>query len=700
MAYTVLARRYRSGTFDELVGQGHVAQTLKNAITTGRLAHAFLFTGTRGTGKTSSARILAKCLNCEKYDAPTVTPCGQCYSCQAIARGDDLDVIEIDAASNTGVDNVREIIENAQFRPARSRFKVYIIDEVHMLSKSAFNALLKTLEEPPEHVKFILATTESEKVLPTILSRCQRYDFRNIPTREIAAHLKHVCAQEKIAADDAAILLVAKSGAGSMRDALSLLDRLLSAVGQELTVGAIEQLLGLPRSGQIFDLVAVLSAGDVKAVLEQTDALITSGLSPESLAAALIDHLRNLLILRTCGKQSDLVEVPGLGLDDLADQAAPFDPVVLSQDIVILEELRRQLRTTGAGRALVDATMVRLALADQFSTVETLLHAVDGDGAAGGAAGVKKKSDGGVGALTAGGSSSIRGASVGVPSMKPPDPSGAGGRDTPPASDKSGGFMASPPSAPPPSSLAVSSLVASTPAASAPPATDDDAALPAVGRVWEGAGPTSVFAAFKKAGAARPAAASAATSAPASAVSSPGVTSAAPSAAAGDLGGLMTRLRTAASEQTPTIAGFLDGGRITHLDADGGTLTLEYPRRLEPSVRMLDRNGKRESLQNVLAGLLGHTVGVRFSINDAEVAAPPAAAGGVAAETQHATWRPPAVPINAPDAPAPVAAPMAAGAAANGIPLTEELRVELLQQNPLIKSLAEQFNARVVKVEE
>src|SRR4051812_19621602 len=213
MAYTVLARRYRSGDFDQLVGQQHVAQTLKNAITSNRLAHAFLFCGTRGTGKTSSARILAKCLNCEAFDAPTPVPCGKCNSCTAIARGDDIDVIEIDAASNTGVDNVREIIENAQFRPARSRFKVYIIDEVHMLSKSAFNALLKTLEEPPEHVKFILATTEAEKVLPTILSRCQRYDFRNIPTREIAGHLKSICQQEKIEADDAAILLVAKSGA-------------------------------------------------------------------------------------------------------------------------------------------------------------------------------------------------------------------------------------------------------------------------------------------------------------------------------------------------------------------------------------------------------------------------------------------------------------------------------------------------------
>src|SRR5438132_7647321 len=201
MSYTVLARRYRSGNFDELIGQEHIAQTLKKAIDSKRIAHAYLFCGTRGTGKTSTARILAKALNCEASDKPTTEPFGKCESCKAIARGDDIDVIEIDAASNTGVDNIRELIENSQYRPARSRFKVYIVDEVHMLSKSAFNALLKTLEEPPSHVKFILATTEPEKVLPTILSRCQRYDFRNIATREIAAHLASISKQDRVKAD-------------------------------------------------------------------------------------------------------------------------------------------------------------------------------------------------------------------------------------------------------------------------------------------------------------------------------------------------------------------------------------------------------------------------------------------------------------------------------------------------------------------
>jgi len=337
MAYTVLARRYRSGTFDEVIGQEHIAQTLKKAITSGRIAHAYLFCGTRGTGKTSTARILAKCLNCLKFDAPTAEPCNQCESCLGISRGDDIDVIEIDAASNTGVDNVRDIIENSRYRPSRSRFKVYIIDEVHMLSKSAFNALLKTLEEPPSHVKFILATTEPEKVLPTILSRCQRYDFRNIPTREIAAHLKDICEKEKIKADEDALLLVAKAGAGSMRDSLSLLDRLLSIGESQLTTDLIEQMLGMPKSQLVFDLAQAIGAGDVKTVLKSASAMIQNGLSPDTLIASLVEHLRNLLILNACGEDSELVEVPGMSMKELVAQANQFEPAALSQDIALLE---------------------------------------------------------------------------------------------------------------------------------------------------------------------------------------------------------------------------------------------------------------------------------------------------------------------------------------------------------------------------
>jgi DNA polymerase III subunit gamma/tau len=373
MSYTVLARRYRSATFDEVVGQEAIAQTLKKAIATDRLAHAYLFCGTRGTGKTSMARILAKALNCLSAKKPTPEPCLTCDSCTAIARGDDIDVIEIDAASHTGVDNVREIIENSQYRPARSRFKVYIIDEVHMLSKSAFNALLKTLEEPPEHVKFILATTEPEKVLPTILSRCQRYDFRNIAAREIAGHLKEICKKEKIAADEDALGLIARAGNGSMRDALSLLDRLLSLGEKHLTAEMIEQMLGLPRAQRVAELVNAIGSADVKSALSQADAMIRSGLSADVLIGSLADHLRNLLIVRTCGPDSELLDFAGTAPAEFAAQAQKFDPATLAQDIAILEELRRNLRHSQTGRAMLDATLVRLALAEQFASIGQLL---------------------------------------------------------------------------------------------------------------------------------------------------------------------------------------------------------------------------------------------------------------------------------------------------------------------------------------
>ena len=387
MSYTVLARRYRSANFDEIIGQEQIAHTLRKAIETERIAHAFLFCGARGTGKTSTARILAKCLNCMKHKAPTADPCGVCDSCQSIARGEDMDVIEIDAASNTGVDNVRDLISNAQFRPARARFKVYIIDEVHMLSKNAFNALLKTLEEPPSHVKFILATTEPEKVLATILSRCQRYDFRNISTAQIAAHLKKICKQEKTAADEESLLLVAKSAAGSMRDALSLLERLLSSGESKLTVEIVERLMGLPKSQEIYDLAQSIGQGDVAKALGQTATMLAAGMSSDSLLSAMSEHLRNLLILKTCGDASGLVEATAVSTAELKKQSESFDAVALTQDIVILEELRRQLRQGHGGRALLDATLVRLALAEQFASVGELLDRLQSPGSRGGAGG-------------------------------------------------------------------------------------------------------------------------------------------------------------------------------------------------------------------------------------------------------------------------------------------------------------------------
>ncbi len=307
MAYTVLARKYRSQAFDDVVGQDPIAQTLKNAIKTDKVAHAYLFAGTRGVGKTTMARVLAKSLNCLAVDAPTTKPCCKCDSCVAINIGEDIDVIEIDGATNNGVEQVRELRQNTIYRPARARFKIYIIDEVHMLSVPAFNALLKTLEEPPSHVKFIFATTEPNKVIPTIQSRCQRFDFTNISPRLIAGQLKFILKQEKIKYEEDLILSLAKMANGSMRDGLSLLDRLISTGVEPLTAGLLEEFLGCPNSEKIYTLIAKIGDSDAAGTLAAAEDLISTGLGEVQILDSLIDYMRDLMVVKSTGTESELL---------------------------------------------------------------------------------------------------------------------------------------------------------------------------------------------------------------------------------------------------------------------------------------------------------------------------------------------------------------------------------------------------------
>ncbi len=661
MAYTVLARRYRSNTFDEVVGQDHVAQTLKRAISSGRLAHAFLFCGTRGTGKTSTARILAKCLNCQSSDQPVTAPCGVCESCRAIARGEDIDVIEIDAASNTGVDNIRDvIIASAYNTPARSRFKVFIIDEVHMLSKSAFNALLKTLEEPPGHVKFILATTEPEKVLPTILSRCQRYDFRNIPSREVAAHLKAICATEKIDADDDALLLVAKAGAGSMRDSLSLLDRLLSVGETRLTVDLLEQLLGLPKTQLIFDLVAAIGGGDVRGALSQADAIISNGLATDSLIAALIDHLRNLMLIRACGPASDLVEVPGLAMADLAAQAGLFDASALSQDIVLLEELRRHVRQSQAGRALLDATLVRMTLADQFSSLGDLLAA-----ATGGAPAAQKK--------------------------KPADAPPAARPVTAPAAPPAAVVPVASPAvaAPPPVERTPVERVPFTPSSAAPPVSappslddEDDDDLPAPGKVWDGPKESLATLMARQ----QPAAAAAPAAEPSNVEP----------VRVADLSAVWhAMLAVVAEQQGPALSGLLQNGQFVGIE--DGRAIVRLPKANETFIKLLDKESKKAAVRAAFSQVMNEQVGVHFEV------APEGAAPAAAAPPQQAAQRPsrppppgPRPPVAAP-APAPPPAPVEA---ANTVRLTDDIRNQLYKTDPLVRAIVDRLGGSVIKLEE
>ena len=275
--YTVLARKYRSQAFQSLIGQDVLVKTLTTAINTGRIAHAYIFTGIRGTGKTSTARILAKALNCLSSDGPTATPCGVCENCRAIAAGQHIDVMEIDAASHTGVDNMRDILDAAQYRPTNGRYKVYIIDEVHMLSTSAFNALLKTLEEPPAHVIFILATTEIRKVPVTILSRCQRFDLVRVPLETLKKHFAWIADQEKIELSDGANELLARAADGSVRDGLSLLDQAIAQTGGHVDEKSVLDMLKRTDRGVVVDFMETLLSGDVAAALARADDIYTNG---------------------------------------------------------------------------------------------------------------------------------------------------------------------------------------------------------------------------------------------------------------------------------------------------------------------------------------------------------------------------------------------------------------------------------------
>ena len=296
MSYEVFARKYRPQTFDDLVGQAHVSRTLKNAVAQNRLAHAYLFVGPRGVGKTSTARILAKSLNCVK--GPTITPCGECDNCREIAAGNSLDVIEIDGASNNSVEDVRQLRENVRYAPAKGHYKIYLIDEVHMLSPAAFNALLKTLEEPPAHVKFIFATTEPQKVLPTILSRCQRFDLHRIPANLIAKHLQFIAGKEKIALEPAAAHAIARGAEGGLRDAESMLDQLVAFCGEKISENDVLDVFGFTSEQAVADLTGRILRGETPGAIDLLNQQSDAGKDMMRLMSDLIAYLRDLLVFK------------------------------------------------------------------------------------------------------------------------------------------------------------------------------------------------------------------------------------------------------------------------------------------------------------------------------------------------------------------------------------------------------------------
>lgn len=384
MSYTVLARKYRPQTFADLAGQDHITRTLANAIQSGRVAHAFLFTGVRGVGKTTSARLLAKALNCA--NGPTPEPCNACDQCREITAGNDLDVLEMDGASNNSVEDVRRLQESIPYRPARDRFKIVIVDEVHMLSTGAFNAFLKTLEEPPPHVKFIFATTESHKVPVTIRSRCQRYDFRLIPQSVVAKRVREILAAESLRADDAAVQIVAREAAGSMRDALTLLDQIVAFGGEDLHGEEVARMLGLADRKLVHEVCASVLTGDAGKVLRGVEQVASHGIDILHFAKQLLELSRDLVVLRVEGDSS------GDGLVDMVEEeraeavalAQSDEPLELQRVFAGLAKLVDEVPRASAPRMVLEMGLVRLATRPKLLAMGELIARLEAIEARGG----------------------------------------------------------------------------------------------------------------------------------------------------------------------------------------------------------------------------------------------------------------------------------------------------------------------------
>ena len=374
MAYVSLYRKYRPQTFSEILGQEHVSTTLANAISEDRVAHAYLFTGPRGTGKTSTARILAKALNCEQ--GPTPNPCGKCESCVAIAQGSSIDVFEMDAASHSGVDETREILSGVPLATAGSRKKIYVIDEVHMLTTQSFNALLKTLEEPPDHVIFVLATTEAHKVLPTIVSRTQRFDFRRMPLASLVDLLSDVAKRESIDIDPDAIEVVARHAEGGARDALSALDQLRSLEGH-ITVDDAERLLGERGEDAFVQLFDAIADADIGTVFTTLDSMITQGADVRQLALGTLNHARALMLLKTAPQAEDLLDVHAEDRQRLADQAGNFRIGGLVRLLELVGKAITEMRNAPNHRLFLEVALTRSTSPETDLTAEGLIGRIE-----------------------------------------------------------------------------------------------------------------------------------------------------------------------------------------------------------------------------------------------------------------------------------------------------------------------------------
>ena len=372
--HIALPLKYRPKTFDDVVGQEHVTRTLRNAIASGRIANAYLFVGSRGIGKTTLSRIFAKAINCPTPNG--VEPCDTCESCRQIAEGRSIDVVELDGASHNKVEDVRPIIEGVQFKPAASKYKIFIVDECHMLTPSAWNALLKTLEEPPPYVRFIFATTEGDKLLATIISRCQRFDLRRIQTHQIAARLRYICGKEGIDATEDALLAIARGAEGGMRDALSSLDQLIAFTGDKITEEDALGVFGLVSRKSLEDLAGAILTGDAAAILRAVESFDSAGKDMRRLAGELMQHFRNLLVCQTLGGAAAGIEATPDQIKVLQEQAKLCPASRLFRVADQLAEMQDKLRYVLSVRTLIEMTLLRAARVATVASIEEVLRAV------------------------------------------------------------------------------------------------------------------------------------------------------------------------------------------------------------------------------------------------------------------------------------------------------------------------------------
>jgi DNA polymerase-3 subunit gamma/tau len=387
MSYTVLARKYRPQKFSEVIGQEHVTRTLQNALEQGRTAHGYIFSGHRGIGKTTVARILAAALNCRSSDKPVAEPCGICESCTEIRAGNAVDVIEIDAATNRGIDEIRELREAARYRPARDRFKIYILDEAHQITDAAFNALLKTLEEPPDHIVFMLATTQPEDIPQTIRSRCQHFSFRAVKFDAIVAQLRDLVGRENIEADDDALALLAEAGDGSMRDALSILDQAIASCSGRLTADSVRNLVGAAPAHILEEVMQAVARGASKEVLRQVDHLISEGHSPTHFARQMVRFLRNATVAKVAGKDSSLLQISSEERDRVERVAGLFGEEDLTRHLQIMLRTHGELGYKQEQRFHLELGLLKMTHAQRLLPIEQLLSDMAGSSGASGAGG-------------------------------------------------------------------------------------------------------------------------------------------------------------------------------------------------------------------------------------------------------------------------------------------------------------------------